>query len=123
MDLLSLTAFIQSTLEKLFSAVVKITLEKLFFVILTFLQIHKHTSSFVFVCNCTKNKIQLQIRSKHIYSNIFIRTYLFFPFLIMITAQLLAGFRPFNLNNSDRSDLNNYNLAITVLHILFYKNQ
>ena len=28
--------------------------------------------------------------------------------LIMITAQLLAGFRPFNLNNSDSSDLNNY---------------
>ena len=27
----------------------------------------------------------------------------------MITTQLLAGFRPFNLNNSDSSDLNNYN--------------
>ena len=32
-----------------------------------------------------------------------------FPVLIMITTQLLAGFRPFNLNNSDSSDLNNYN--------------
>ena len=32
-----------------------------------------------------------------------------FPVQIMITTQLLAGFRPFNLNNSDSSDLNNYN--------------
>ena len=32
-----------------------------------------------------------------------------FPVLIMITTQLLSGFRPFNLNSLDSSDLNNYN--------------
>ena len=32
-----------------------------------------------------------------------------FPVLIMITAQLLPISRPVNLNNSDSSDLNNYN--------------
>ena len=68
-DLLILTAFIQSTLEKLLFAAIKNTLDKLLVVILSFLQVHKHTSSFVFVYICTENKIQLQTSSKHIYSN------------------------------------------------------
>ena len=45
------------------------------------------------------------------------------PFLTMITTQLLAGFRPFNLNNSDNSDLNNYNFNNYGITHLFYKNQ
>ena len=50
-----------------------------------------------------------------------------FPVLIMIAAQLLAGFRLFNLNNSDSSDLDNYNfnnkiILYTLYFILFYKN-
>ena len=43
-----------------------------------------------------------------------------FPVLIMITAQLLAGFRPFNLTNSD---LNNYNFKNYRITHSFYKNQ
>ena len=46
-----------------------------------------------------------------------------FPVLIMITTQLLAGFRPFNLNNSDSSDLNNYNFNNYHTTRLFYKSQ
>ena len=45
-----------------------------------------------------------------------------FPVLIMLTAQLLAGSRPFNLNNSDSSDLNNYNFNNYRIKHIFYKN-
>ena len=46
-----------------------------------------------------------------------------FPVLIMITTQLVAGFRPFNLNNSDSLDLNNYNFNNYRITYLFYKSQ
>ena len=45
------------------------------------------------------------------------------PVMIMITAQLLAGFRPFNLSNSGSSDLNNYNFNNYRITHFFYKNQ
>ena len=45
------------------------------------------------------------------------------PVLIMITTQLLAAFRPLNLNNSDSSDLNNYNFNNYRITHLFYKSQ
>ena len=45
-----------------------------------------------------------------------------FSVLIMITAQLLAAFRPFNLNNSDSSDLNNYNFNnYRITHFFFVR--
>ena len=46
-----------------------------------------------------------------------------FPVLIMLTAQLLAGSRPFNLNNSYSSDLNNYNFDNYRIKHIFYNNQ
>ena len=46
-----------------------------------------------------------------------------FPVLIMITTQLLAAFRPFNLNNSDISDLDNYNFKNYRITRFFYKSQ
>ena len=46
-----------------------------------------------------------------------------FSALIMITTQLLAGSRPFNLNNSDSSDLNNYHFNNYLITHFFYKNQ
>ena len=46
-----------------------------------------------------------------------------FPALIMITTQLLAVSRPFNLNNSDSSDLNNYNFNNYRITHFFLKNQ
>ena len=46
-----------------------------------------------------------------------------FPVLIMITKQLLAGFRPFNLNNSGSSDLNNYSFNNYRITHIFYKSQ
>ena len=46
-----------------------------------------------------------------------------FPVLIMITTQLLAVSRPFNLNNSDSSDLNNYNFNNYRITHFFLKNQ
>ena len=42
-----------------------------------------------------------------------------FPVLIMLTTQLLADARPFNMNKSDSSDLNNYNFNFTVLNTFF----
>ena len=43
-----------------------------------------------------------------------------FPVLIMITTQLLSGFRPFNLNSLDSSDLNNYNFNnYHITHFLY----
>ena len=41
----------------------------------------------------------------------------------MITTQLPVAFRPFNLNNSDSSDLNNYNFNNYRITRLFYKSQ
>ena len=41
----------------------------------------------------------------------------------MIPTQLLAGSRPFNLNNSDSLDLNNYNFNNYRITYLFYKSQ
>ena len=46
-----------------------------------------------------------------------------FPVVIMITIQLLAGFRPFNLKNSDSLDLNNYTFNNYRIAYFFYKNQ
>ena len=45
------------------------------------------------------------------------------PVLIIITTQLLADFRPFNLNNSDSSGLNNYDFNNYRITHLLYKNQ
>ena len=65
-------AVIQNTLEKLLFAVIKNALKKLSFVILTFLQVHKHTSSFVLVCTCAENEIQsvqnifIRVNNEHI---------------------------------------------------------
>ena len=46
-----------------------------------------------------------------------------FPVLIMITTQLPAISRPFDLNNSERSDMNNYNFNNNRITHFFCKNQ
>ena len=46
-----------------------------------------------------------------------------FSVLIMLTTQLLAGSRPFNLNNSESSDLNNYNFNNYRIKYFFHNNQ
>ena len=46
-----------------------------------------------------------------------------FPVVIMITIQLLTGFRPFNLEKLDSLDLDNYTFNNYRIAYFFYKNQ